>query len=248
MSKEQFYRTELLLGSQAMHKLHTGQVTIIGLGAVGSYATEALARAGVGNLTLIDFDVVSETNINRQLFALHSTIGQKKADLACQRVKDINPDCNVTPMHLFVHADTAEQFLNPKPQLIIDCIDSLNPKLALLELATEAGIPIISSMGAALRNDPTKIKFGPLKQTNSCPLARLVRKKLRKIKASIEFDCVYSTEEVWHKNNHAIVDGNLTDHMDKRRGRVRRSMGSLPTITGIFGLTLANEAIKIITK
>ena len=247
MSKEQFYRTELLLGSEALRKLHNSQVTIVGLGAVGSYATEALARAGVGNMTLIDFDVVTESNINRQLFALHSTLGQNKSDLAARRVKDINPDCNVTGLHLFVHVDTAEQFLEPRPQLIIDCIDSLNPKLALLQLATENNIPVISSMGAALRSDPAKIKFGPLKHTEHCPLARLVRKKLRQRKASIKFDCVYSTEEVWHKTDDSIVDGDLKEHMDGRRGRVRRSMGSLPTITGIFGLILANEAIRMLT-
>ncbi len=248
MNKEQFYRTELLLGLEAMKKLHHSNVTVVGLGAVGSFATEALARVGVGQLTLIDFDVVSKSNINRQLYALHSTVGQQKCQLAAQRVSDINPQCKVKAMPLFVHIDTADEFLRAKPHLIIDCIDSLNPKLGLLQLATAANIPIISSMGAALRTDPTKIKFGPLNKTKVCPLARLVRKKLRQRQASIDFDCVYSVEEVWDKTEQAIVEGDLTDHMDGRRGRVRRSLGSLPTITAIFGLILANEAIKILTE
>ncbi|MDD3865967.1 MAG: ThiF family adenylyltransferase, partial [Candidatus Izemoplasmatales bacterium] len=141
----------MLLGEPAMQCLGDSHVVVVGLGAVGGYALEGLARAGVGNLRLVDFDVVSPTNINRQLLALDSTIGQPKVELAAARVKDINPDCNVEPMRTFLHTDTLDEILAGRIDMVIDAIDALLPKVELIAACVERKIPIISSMGAALR-------------------------------------------------------------------------------------------------
>ena len=151
---EQFIRTKLLLGEDKTAKIFNSKITVIGLGAVGSFAVEILARIGVGNLTLVDFDVVQISNINRQLYALHSTVNNKKTELAKNRVLDVNPNCKVKTFDTFVNTDTFETILSDKPNIVIDAIDSYNPKLRLLEYCYKNNIKIISSMGAALKTDP----------------------------------------------------------------------------------------------
>ena len=151
---EQFLRTELLLGKDKLLKLFGAKIFVIGLGAVGSFAVEMFARIGVGNITLVDFDTVQESNINRQLFALHSTIGIKKTKLAKERILDINPNCKVTTFDVFANINTFETIFSNKPDIVIDAIDSYNPKLRLLEYCYKSNIKIISSMGAALKTDP----------------------------------------------------------------------------------------------
>ncbi|MEI6504242.1 MAG: tRNA threonylcarbamoyladenosine dehydratase [Armatimonadota bacterium] len=243
MSKEQFQRLELLVGERGLARLQAARVAVIGLGAVGSYATEALARAGVGALRLVDFDVVAESNLNRQLYALHSTVGQPKAEVARARVHDINPDCEVEALRVFVHTDTMEEILAGPPDLVIDAIDSYNPKLELLSALTLRQIPAVSSMGAALRSDTTLIRLGRVNHTSICPLARQLRKGLRKRGLVCDIPCVYSEE---------LVDANCIEELEEDearvvdRGRHRRAMGSLPTMTGIFGLTVANVALKLL--
>lgn len=241
MSKPQFARIELLVGEEGMARLQAAHVAVIGLGAVGSYATEALARAGVGHLRLVDFDVVAESNLNRQLYALHSTIGQPKAELACARVRDINPDCQVQALRVFVHADTLDGVLVPPLDLVIDAIDSYNPKLELLCALSRRAIPAVSSMGAALRTDPTHIKVGTVSTTRICPLARQLRKGLRRRGVECDLPCVYSDEPV---DTTCIEEPDETEERVVDRGRHRRAMGSLPTMTGIFGLTVANLALR----
>lgn len=240
MSMSQFVRTELLLGAQGLRRLRESFVLVCGLGAVGGYAVEGLARAGVGRLRLIDFDVVSESNLNRQLYALHSTIGQRKAGLARARVLDINPSCNVEARETFINADTIPALFEDGPDLLIDAIDSLGPKVALLAHAVRSGVPAFSSMGAALRRDPAKITFGDISETIHCPLARLVRKRLRRLGIASGVRCVYSTE-LMPDDVAARMDEDATPHTG--RGRVRQALGSLPTLTGIFGLRLATAAI-----
>jgi tRNA threonylcarbamoyladenosine dehydratase len=217
-------------------------VLIAGLGAVGSYAVEGIARLGIGNIRIADFDTISRSNINRQLFALESTIGRQKTEVANERIIDINPDCHVQVMNLFVHKDTMNKLTAGPPDLIIDAIDSLNPKIELLAFAYKNNIPVISSMGAALRTDPSKIRSGDVFDTTKCPLSRQVRKRLRNRGVGRGIDCVYSTESV----NFTYTDPE-DEHEGEdlyKRGLKRRVLGSLPTIPGIFGLILANMAYR----
>jgi tRNA threonylcarbamoyladenosine dehydratase len=243
MTTEQFGRIELLVGAEGLARLRAAQVAVIGLGAVGGYATEALARAGVGRLRLVDFDVVAESNLNRQLYALHSTIGQPKAELAKARVRDINPDCEVEALRVFVHSDTMDEVLAGPPDLVIDAIDSYNPKLELLSALTLRQIPAVSSMGAALRSDTTLIRLGRVEDTRVCPLARQLRKGLRQRGLTCGIPCVYSEELV---DTSRIEEPDEDEERVVDRGRHRRAMGSLPTMTGIFGLTVANVALKML--
>ncbi len=233
----QFTRTEQLLGSKAFQQLQQKSVTIIGLGAVGSYVMEALARAGVGRMRLVDFDSVEESNINRQLLAFHHTIGCGKAVLAAERVHQINPLCAIEPLELFCTTETLPEILAPAPDILIDAIDSLNPKTGLLQEAVIRQIPVISSMGAALRSDPAQITSGDLFSSKGCPLARHLRRRLRRRGITSGIYCVYSTE---------TVDTDCTGQPSQEvegLGRARNILGSLPTIPGIFGLIIANMAI-----
>ncbi len=249
MNNPRFLRIERLLGSEALPLLASSHVCIVGLGAVGSYAVEGLARSGVGEFTLVDFDTVGITNINRQLFALSSTVGQNKCDVAAQRIQDINPDCTVHPLPLFAHQDSFEQIFAGKPDILIDAIDSLNPKISLLEYAYKQNITSISSMGAALRRDPSKIHVSDLMDTKECPLARMVRNKIRRRGVGRGIHAVYSSEKVVYEylepDEEAFADHNEQIH---DQGRVRRVLGSLPTVPGIFGLTIANKATEILLE
>ncbi len=236
-----FARSAMILGLEGLRRLQSSAIMIIGLGAVGSYATEALARAGVGTLYLVDFDSVQASNINRQLFALHSTIGQAKTEVARQRVLDINPACQVHTRQTFVNHDTLPDLLALQPDFILDAIDSLNPKVNLLQAATQAHIPIVASMGAARRSDPSAIRISDINDTERCPLARAVRKALRRRGIHRGIPCVYSVEEALD----ATADEDPThETAPPRRGRHRQTLGSLPTLTGIFGLTAANLIIQ----
>ena len=241
---ERFLRTERLIGSKNMKILKSKTVLVAGLGAVGSYAVEGISRIGVGSIVLADFDTISSSNINRQLFALESTIGMSKTDVAAERVKDINPDCLVTPMNLFVHRDTIKKITDPVPDLIIDAIDSLNPKIELLEFAYKNNIPIISSMGAALRTDPSKVKSGDIFDTIKCPLSKQVRKRLRNRGVGRGINCVFSTELI--NFTYTDPEEETEDEDILARGLKRRVLGSLPTLPGIFGLILANMAYKML--
>jgi len=238
---ERFRRMEMMLGAEGLARLRAARVTVVGLGAVGSYATEALARSGVGHLRLIDPDIVRESNINRQLYALTSTLGRPKIEVAAARVRDINPDCAVEAIRTFVHVETLDEVLGGDPDVVLDAIDAFTPKLELIAAALERGAPLISSMGAALRSDASRVRVGMLAETVGCPLARKLRSGLRKRGLEPCLPCVYSDEVV--DRARVFPPEELTaDELD--RGRRRRALGSLPTLTGIFGLTLANEAIK----
>lgn len=239
---QRFTRTRLLLGDSAFSRLASSHVAVIGLGAVGGYVTEGLARAGVGRLTLVDFDAVQLSNINRQLLALESTVGEPKVKAAKERVLKINPACRIDALELFADSETIEQVIAEKPDVIIDAIDSLNPKVQILTAAVKHNITIFSSMGAALRTDPTQIKTGDISETRNCPLARKVRKRLKTHGIKNGIFCVYSTETVDFNYQPPVRDENEGNPLAKR-GRKRVTLGSLPTLTGIFGLILANKAI-----
>jgi len=168
LKTSRFMRTELLLGAEKMQKLKNSTVMIVGVGAVGGYALEAIARSGVGNIILIDCDKFDETNINRQILALSSTIGQKKVDVAKKRVLDINPDCNVLPIDTFVDENNVSVLLSQKIDYVIDAIDTVSSKCSLLEELTKKEINFISSMGAALRTDTSCVKLSTLDKTQNC--------------------------------------------------------------------------------
>lgn len=230
-------RTGLLLGEQGIEKLQHATVMVAGVGAVGGYALEAIARAGVGHLILVDFDVFDETNINRQILALGSTVGRKKIEVAKERVLDINPHCNVEVRDVFINNDTLPALLDEKVDFVIDAIDSLSSKCSLIEALLARKIPFISSMGAALRTDTSFIKLGTLDKTKNCGLAKHLRQRLRRRGADIKkVRCVYSDEPAGERRKQAVVVNVNPEE--------RNVLGSLPTITAIFGLMMANEAIK----
>jgi tRNA A37 threonylcarbamoyladenosine dehydratase len=245
----QFDRTARLMGKQAVEKLGHARVAVFGLGAVGSFAVEALARAGVGYLRLVDFDRVDMSNINRQLYALHSTLGEKKAEIARARVQDIYPACDVDICDTFVNADSLDTLLSPDLDVVVDAIDGLNSKVNLLVAARQMDLCVVSSMGAGGRKDVSQIRTGDISDTQVCPLARVVRRRLHRRGVFTGIRCVYSLEPPVLSPDAKILPeqeaqdpGNSAGH-----GRQRPPMGTIPWIPGIFGLTLAAEAVQIIT-
>ncbi len=191
--KPQYLRTAMLLGTEAIEILRRRHVAVFGLGGVGSYCVEALARAGIGELTIVDHDVISETNINRQLQATLSTVGKSKAEELQKRIFDINPDCVVHVRREFFSKDNADSFFDCRYDYIVDAIDTVSCKLDLIQRAMEENIPIISSMGTGNKTDPTKFVFTDISKTEFCPLARIVRKELRN-RGIINHRVLYSTE------------------------------------------------------
>jgi len=239
-----FERTAMLLGPEFLHYLTTRHITIIGLGAVGFHAAESIVRFGVGNIRIVDFDTIHPSNLNRQLLALHSTIGQPKTEIAKKRLLDINPSLHIETFETFFHEDTFNLIFEKPTDIVIDAIDSFTPKINLLQLLVKNNIPVISSMGAARRTDPTCIKTGDIFESSVCPLAFRIRQVLRKAGISKGITCVYSTETP-HKNKWTP-----SEHEEEtyKRGRVRQSVGSISYITGIFGYMIAWEVLKYFEK
>lgn len=233
----EFSRTELLLGADGMEKLKRARVAVFGIGGVGSYAVEALARAGIGALDLIDNDVISLTNINRQIIALHSTVGLPKTDVMAARVRDINPECEVRTYQTFYGPDTAEEFDFAQYDYIIDAIDTVTGKLALAVNAQKANTPIISSMGTGNKLDPTAFTVTDIYKTSFCPLARIMRKELRK-RGIERLKVVYSQEE-------ALTPEGVTEELPQGR---RSIPGSVSFVPSAAGLILAGEVIKDIVN
>lgn len=243
---ERFSRIRSFLGEEGFATLQHSFITIVGIGAVGGHVAEALARAGVGHLRLVDFDTIHTSNINRQIMALETTLGQPKVEAARDRIAAINPHCRVEALQRFADDTCLDELLTPAPHILIDAIDSMNPKVQLLTAAHRRRVPVISSMGAALRSDPGLIRTGDLMDTRNCPLAKRLRQKLRRAGIDRGITCVYSTEAVtWHFDEQEESPAPDTPFAD--RGRRRRALGSLPTLTGIFGLIIANAAILRLT-
>lgn len=232
--KEQFLRTAFLLGEPAIEKLQTARVAVFGLGGVGGYVVEALARAGIGQLDLIDKDDVSLSNLNRQLLATHSTVGLPKVEAARRRVLDINPECIVRTYEIFYTPDTAADFDFTQYDYIVDAIDTVTAKLAMVQQAQAAGTPIICSMGTGNKLDPSAFQVTDISKTSMCPLARVMRKELGK-RGIRHLKVVYSQEEAlspsgWEEEAAAL-------------GK-RQIPGSVPFVPGAAGLILAGEVIK----
>ena len=234
-----FSRTELLLGSGAMEKLRNARVAVFGLGGVGGYVAEALARSGVGALDLIDHDTISLTNINRQILATHATVGMSKAAAAAERVKDINPDAQVHVHETFYLPDTAAQFDFAQYDYIVDAIDTVTGKLMLALDAQRCGTPIISSMGTGNKLDPTAFRVADISQTRGCPLARIMRKECKK-RGIEKLKVVYSEEEP--------IPSKL-DGLEEELPEGRRALpGSVAFVPSVAGLIIAGEVIKDLIK
>ena len=242
-----FARLEQLLGKAAVERFKNSRVAVFGLGAVGSFVVEALARSGIGYLRLVDFDRVDASNINRQIYALHSSLGLEKAIVARARVLDINPDCEVDLRTSFVNADILSQFLSPDLDMVVDAIDGLNAKVSLIFGAKEMGLNLVSSMGAAGRIDVSMIRTGDLFDTEVCPLARMVRRRLRRRGLSSGVPCVYSIEPPLNKEpfeDKDAVDLLEQSHVEGGHGRPRAPIGSAAWVPGCFGLTIAGFVAK----
>ncbi|WP_320127407.1 tRNA threonylcarbamoyladenosine dehydratase [uncultured Sphaerochaeta sp.] len=244
MNADQFLRITRLLGEEVVENLHTKTVTIVGLGAVGGTCMESLVRSGIGQVRLVDFDIVGITNLNRQILATYETLGRKKTEVAKERIQSINPDCKVELLQMFVQEDNLDSLLENPTDLIVDAIDSLGPKCSLLQKAYEKHIPIVSSMGAALRRDPSLIRTADLMDTFGCPLAKQVRSNLRKLGVGTGIKVVFSPERVrfTYQDPQEEYDPD-SSNLEQRQGRKRNILGSLPTITAIFGQTLAHIAL-----
>ncbi len=193
--EDKWSRTRLLIGEEACCRLTLARITVVGLGGVGSYVAEGLARSGIGSLTLIDFDQVAISNINRQLVALTSTLGQPKAEIMANRIKDINPDCRVKAYAVRCERDTIDELLSDRPDYVVDAIDSISDKVCLIQECLARSIPIISAMGAGNRLDPTRFEVADISQTHTCPLARKLRHELRKINIDEGLKVVFSREK-----------------------------------------------------
>lgn len=228
-------RTELLLGAERMEYLSHCHVLIVGLGGVGAYAAEQICRAGIGHMTIVDADTVNESNINRQLPALHSTLGKPKAEVVGQRLLDINPRLKLTVLNEFLRDERTEEVLSAqKFDFIVDAIDSLSPKVFLLYYAHRHEIPIVSSMGAGAKMDPTQIKIADISKSFNCALAKAVRKRLRAMGLNKGIPVVFSTEIA---NPEAIIE--VTNEQCKRS-----TAGTVSYMPAIFGCYLASYVIR----
>lgn len=230
--REEFTRSAMLLGEEAIERLAEKQVAVFGVGGVGSFCTEALARAGIGALTLFDHDKVATSNINRQIVALQSTVGQPKAEVMRERILDINPDASVTVYQVFYTAENADEFDLSGYDYIVDAIDTVSAKLELIERATRLGVPIISSMGTGNKLDPLRFTIADIYSTSVCPLAKVMRYELRR-RGIRALKVLYSTETpLMPKNSEPPAAGR------------RQTPGSVSFVPSVAGLMIAGEVIK----
>ena len=234
MRYEWLERTSLLLGDEKLKKLQNANVLVVGLGGVGAYAAEMIARSGVGRMTIADADTVSPTNINRQLIALHSTIGKEKSELMADRLRDINPEIELTVVNRFIKDDETDALLDSdKFDYVVDAIDTLSPQLALIKGCLDRNIPLVSSMGAGAKTDPTKMEICDIAKTHHCPLAHMLRKRLHKIGIRSGFRAVFSPEPV---REGAMI---LCEEQNKKS-----NTGTISYIPALFGIGCASVVIR----
>ena len=227
-------RTELLLGSEKLDILRNANVLVVGVGGVGAYAAEMIVRAGVGHITIADADKVTESNINRQLVALHSTIGREKCDILAERLRDINPEIDISVVNRFIKDSETDALLDSAPfDYVVDAIDTLSPKLALIKGALDRGIPLVSSMGAGAKTDPTLMEIKDIAKTHHCPLAHMLRKRLHKIGIKCGFWAVFSPEPV---REGAMI---LCEEQNKKS-----NVGTISYIPAMFGIGCASVVVR----
>lgn len=231
-------RTHILVGDEGISKLASSSVAVIGLGGVGAYAAEMLCRAGVGKLLLLDSDRVSITNKNRQLIALNSTVGMKKTEVLAARLKDINPEVELVLVDEYLEEDNVAQLLdNRKIDFLVDAIDTLSPKISLIKYCTDNSIKLVSSMGAGAKFDATAIRIKDLSKSFNCPLAYILRKKLRKVGIHKGFDVVFSEE---------LPDKDAIIPMEERKKKSQ--VGTISYLPAVFGCVCAQAAIEFLIK
>ena len=231
---EQFSRTAYVYGEQAIEKLNNTRVAVFGVGGVGGFICEALARVGVGQIDIFDRDTVSVSNINRQIIALHSTVGQSKVEVMKKRISDINPECKVEAFEVFYLPENADDFDLSKYDYIADAVDTVAAKLEIIERATKLSVPVISAMGAGNKTDPTKFEVADISKTTVCPLARVMRREL-KARGINHLRVVYSTEPARPSGEIDAVTGKCIP-------------GSLSFVPSVMGLIMAGEIIKDIVS
>lgn len=227
-------RTELLLGSEKLELLRQAHVLVVGLGGVGAYAAEMIARAGVGRMTLADADTVGTTNINRQLVALHSTVGRPKAEVLAERLRDINPAIELTIVNQYIKDEATYTLLDAAHyDYVVDCIDTLSPKLALILAALERKMPLVSSMGAGAKMDPTQLEIKDISKTHHCPLAHMLRKRLHKAGIYRGFKAVFSPEPI---REGAMI---IAEEQNKKS-----QVGTISYLPALFGIGCASVVIR----
>jgi len=261
---DQFARTELLLGKNSMNILSNSRVIVFGVGGVGGYVTEVLARSGVGSIDIVDKDDVDITNVNRQIIATLKTVGRSKVDVMSERIRDINPDCKVTAHKTFFLPENSHEFNFRDYDYVVDAIDTVTAKIELITACTEAGTPIISSMGAGNKLDPTKFQVADIYKTSVDPLARVMRRELKK-RGVKHLKVVYSTElplrpvkeatniaaadasdgDTLRTNNVETSDLLVTDTDNKRR---KDTPGSIAFVPSVAGMIIGGEVIKDLVK
>ncbi len=230
-------RTNLLLGDERLEKLRNAHVLVVGLGGVGAYAAEMLCRAGVGELTIVDADIVQETNINRQLPALHTTIGQSKAEILHTRFLEINPKVIVHPIIEFIRDEKTDELLNNGYSYVVDAIDTLAPKSNLIAKTMARGIPVVSSMGAGGKLDPTRVSITDVSKSHHCALAHMLRKRLSKMGIKKGFKVVFSDEEI---QPNSMV---LAEEQNKKS-----NVGTISYMPAVFGICCASAVIRDIVE
>ncbi len=253
MRQHRFSRMEILVGNEGMERLSRASAVVFGLGGVGSYAAEALARAGVGRLTLVDFDDICLTNTNRQIHAMDGTVGRPKAQVMAERCRAINPKAEIEPIKAFYEAENSSELLDRGHDFVLDCIDHITAKLHLLQSCKERGLPVISSMGAANKLDPTKVAVADLFRTQQCRLARIIRKELRRRGIDSGVKVVYSTEEFrpLSEASSGCADDCICPNREEQRWHCtdrRVILGSSSYIPPLFGLMMAGEVIQALLE
>lgn len=227
-------RTELLLGPEKLAMLRRAHVLVVGLGGVGAYAAEMIARAGVGRLTLADADTVSLSNINRQLVALRSTVGRPKAEVLAERLRDIDPAIGLTVVERYIRDEETYALLDAaRYDYVVDAIDTLSPKLALIAAALERGLPLVSSMGAGAKTDPTRMEIADISKTHHCPLAHMLRKRLHKIGIRRGFRAVFSPEP--------IREGAMIVCEERNK---KSNVGTISYLPALFGIGCASVVVR----
>ena len=227
-------RSELLLGTECINRLKQANVLIVGVGGVGAYAAEMLVRAGIGKMTIADSDTVSLSNINRQLIALHSTVGRVKTDVLAERLKDINPELQLTVIAEYIKDEKTDEILDSEHfDYIVDAIDTLSPKLALIKGALDRNIPIVSSMGAGAKLDPTKMEICDISKTHHCPLAHMLRKRLHKMGIRRGFKAVFSAEPP--------IEGAMILCEERNK---KSNVGTISYLPATFGIGCASVVIR----
>lgn len=240
MQTNQFERTELLIKKDGVEKLNNSKVCVFGIGGVGSYVVEALARAGIGNFILIDKDTVDVTNINRQIIATHNTVGKVKVEVTKERILSINPNANVE-IHQEFFTNESPDFFDNSCDYVVDCVDTVTAKIEIIVRANKLNVPVISSMGTGNKLDPTRFEIADIYKTSVCPLAKVMRKEL-KVRGIKKLKVLYSKEEP------IKASATNVNSVDENGKRVKPTPGSISFVPSVAGLIIAGEIIKDLIK